>query len=111
MLPKQVMIAGMVYPVSEVQDLQSPFHDEFCYGTVMHTVPAIQVESTLADSVKVQALLHEMFHALFHQTGHTGFDDEERIVMMLGCQLPSLIRANRELFERILNTDTSVTVT
>lgn len=104
-LPKRVNIAGMVYPVSEVENLKNPFDGGFAYGTVMHTVPAIQIESTLADSVKVQALLHEIMHALFHQTGHSDDTDEERVVRMLGCQLPHLLRCNPELVAAIMNTE------
>jgi hypothetical protein len=102
-LPKQVTVAGMPYSVTQVTDLTSPLADDaFCYGTVMHTVPAIQVESTLAERVKVQALVHEVMHALFHQTGHIDYVEDERLIRMLGCQLPILLRENPELVAAIM---------
>src|SRR5262245_10411989 len=101
MLPKQVTVVGMTYPVTECNlDDGTTFY----YGQCDHTIPAIRIEQVLAPQVKLQALVHEIFHALCHQTGHIGYSEEERLAVMLGCQLPNLLRENRELVQAILDT-------
>lgn len=102
-LPDKVHILGADYTVTEVENLSDG--ERYFYGKIAHTVPAIQIESTLADSVKLQSLLHESLHGLFHQAGHIDIEDEERITWFLGCQLPGFMRANRKLFEMILEGD------
>lgn len=101
-LPKCVVVTGMVYTVTEVEDLKWD-EDTMAYGMVLHTVPCIKIEATLDERVKLQSLVHEMMHALFHQTGHSDFDYEEQMARLLGCQLPTLLRENRELVHAILD--------
>jgi len=101
MLPKRIVVGGVEYGVDEVKDLTDEKGDSM-YGLVKHTTLTMKVRDDLALAVKVQALLHETLHALFHQTGHWDIEDEERIVMMLGCQLPKLFRDNPELMKLIV---------
>ncbi len=102
MIPKQVAIFGTVYPVSE-ENLDDG--DTYYYGKIDYMTPRIRIEQTMAQDVKVQALIHEIFHALCHHTGHIGYDNEERLAVMLGCQLPNLLRQNPELVQAILKGD------
>ena len=101
-LPKLIHVMGTDYTVEEIENLSDEDGRMF-YGKIQHTVPRIQIENTLADSVKVQSLLHEAFHGLFHHGGHIDLEHEERIAWFLGCQLPSFVRANKALFQMILN--------
>jgi Zn-dependent peptidase ImmA (M78 family) len=101
-LPKQIKIVGMVYPVTE-ENLDDG--ETYYYGKVDYMTPRIRIEQTMAYGVKVQALIHEIFHALCHHTGHVGYDHEEQFAHMLGCQLPVLLRENRELVQAILDSE------
>lgn len=101
MLPKTMHILGTDYTVAEVENLCGANGNAY-YGRIVHTTPLIQIESTLADSVKLQSLLHESLHGLLHQAGHIDIEDEERVTWFLGCQLPHFVRANRDLFLEIL---------
>lgn len=105
-LPDKVHVMGTDYTVQEIENL-SDGNDRYYYGRIRHTVPVIEIESTLADSVKLQSLLHESLHGLFHQAGHIDIADDERVCAFLGCQLPHFVRANRDLFLEILKAGTS----
>lgn len=98
-LPKEVHILGITYDV-EAMNLDGD--DGAYYGKVWHLDPTIYIEETLRDDIAIQSVIHETIHALFHQTGHIDIDDEERVACLLGCQLPQLLRDNREFFLKIL---------
>jgi Zn-dependent peptidase ImmA (M78 family) len=98
-LPDKLIIAGVPYTVSEVADLKSDDGNALYYGCVQHVFLTIEIEKNLHNVVKLQTLLHEALHALFHQTGHADDDSEERVVTMLGCQLPRLFHDNPELLD------------
>ena len=99
---KSVDIGGVRYSVAEVEGLERAEDGAFLYGEIMHTDLTIKIEADMAQVVKVQALLHEALHGLFHQTGHYDIEDEERVVQMLGCQLPKLLKDNPELVSLLL---------
>ncbi len=100
-LPESVVIGGVLYQVKEVEDLGHDGADY--YGYVDHMERRIDIEQKMVFEVQVQALVHEMMHGLFLQTGPSGYEWEERIVQMLGCQLPKLLRDNPELVKLMLD--------
>ena len=102
-LPKHVIICGTRFAVREVDDLG---HDDTnYYGYIDHMERYIELEKKMKPDVKVQALIHEMMHSLLLQTGQGGYDWEERIAQMLGCQLPRLLRDNPDLLKVIMDKD------
>lgn len=98
-LPDSLIICNVPYALTEVLGLKK--EDTSLYGLVSHTELIIQVEQALADTTKLQALLHESLHGILHQTGHFDIDQEERVVQALGCQLIHFIRQNPELIDLI----------
>lgn len=105
-LPSFVRIGGCEYHVSETENLRyDGENSDKLYGLVRHTTLEIEIDSGSHPDVKVQALLHEVLHGLFHQTGHFDIEQEERIVQMLGCQLPRLLRENPQLTSLLLGKD------
>lgn len=100
----KVVVCGVPYTVTLILGLHGVDGREY-YGRVDHQQLAIDIEEMQADVVQVQALVHEAMHALLHQTGHLDIDEvvEERIVALLGCQLPGFLRANPELVRMIMS--------
>ena len=99
--PNSITICGVKYQVAMVDNLQDD-EGTYFYGRISHVDLNIEVEANQHHDVCVQSLLHETLHGLFHQTGHFDIDEEERIVQMLGCQLPHLLRSNPELVKLLL---------
>lgn len=94
-LPDVLTVCGVEYDVVEVKDLHFANGEE-AYGWVIHGDLLILVEETVVEEKKIQILLHEAMHALFHQTGQHD-QTEERVAWMLGCQLPKFLRDNPAL--------------
>jgi len=97
-----VVVGGVRYQVIEINDLQDDDGQAY-YGRVWHRHLRIELDSDQARPQKIQALLHEALHGLFHQTGHFDIEEEERVVQMLGCQLPKFLRDNPELVQLLLS--------
>lgn len=98
----QITICGVVYDVHFETELKNA-DGQAMYGMVFHQHLLIEVEDNQARLQKIQAILHEALHGLFHQTGHYDIEEEERIVQMLGCQLPKFLRDNPQLVALLLD--------
>jgi hypothetical protein len=98
----EIKICGVRYSVGEVKDLRDEEGERRFYGKISHVHLTIDIEEDMARDVKIQAALHESLHGLFHHTGNFDIDEEERIVQMLGCQLPQFLRENQTLVELLM---------
>jgi Zn-dependent peptidase ImmA (M78 family) len=75
-IPKQVKIGGMVYEVKIVEDL---FKNANLYGEVIYSQQLIKIASDISDQRKVNAFLHEMYHAVLFESGKMGEQDESEV--------------------------------
>jgi hypothetical protein len=98
----EVKICGVRYDVREVDDLRDESGEKRFYGRISHVHLTMDIEENMAREVKIRSVLHEALHGLFHQTGNYDIEQEERIVQMLGCQLPQFLRENRALVDLIM---------
>ena len=99
-LPASVRIAYLTCPVKPMAADGPELSGRFDEDTGV-----IEIASGHSDPLLVDALLHEMVHAMLY-LGNAGLepDTEERVVRVLTTQLLSAMRDNSELFVAMMQT-------
>ena len=94
-LPASVRIGYLTCPVQPM----TPDDAEANNGRFDEDTGVIEIADNLSDPLKVDALLHEMLHAMC-LLGNAGLEPEpeERVVRALTTQLLGAMRDNSELF-------------
>jgi hypothetical protein len=98
-LPAEVLIGGIPYPVREVKDLTSD-EGKSLFGFISYTYTEIRVEEDLSDTAKWATLWHEIVHGILD---NAGLKNNETLVTALGAGLAGVInsKANPELIKRL----------
>ncbi len=92
-LPKNVAVGGFVY------DVHAWNHDEALAGDLLGYCDNIKNQIKIADGLndqrRAEVLLHEVLHAIFHQSGiEATREGEEKVVSGMAYGLIGLIRQN-----------------
>lgn len=82
MIPNQIKIGGMIYNVTEEENMESHY-DHF--GQIVYGKGIIRIDSNLSDVRKEQVLVHEMLHGIFFEAGIQEQDEDviNRVALVL----------------------------
>lgn len=109
--PKSLTLNGVEYAVKFISDLGSEPDENgkrvSWYGHISHTKREIEIENDMHIGTQKVTALHEIMHGMIHQGGHHDIDEwiEDRILVCLSYGVISLLRANPEFAQYILNGD------
>lgn len=96
MIPKTVIIGGIVYNVAEVLRLLDDDGIKKLNGNINYTNTKINIESEMSDQRKMNTLWHEVIHGIFD---HAGLEVDEKIVEVAANGICGFVQENPEMFK------------
>lgn len=96
-LPKVIRIGSADYEVSMNKRLSSR---DGVWGLVDYGSSTIEIEDGISLSKIRETLAHEMLHAIIHEAGIRGLEEEEEYVTAIGPVLAMVLRDNDFTFMR-----------
>jgi hypothetical protein len=94
-LPDSVKVGALTYDI--VQDPR--LKEEGDFARIRLTELVIQVATPMHQDVARVHIIHEVIHAMLHDSGFAAEDHEERIINALSHGLVQLVRDNPELIK------------
>lgn len=96
-LPKVIRIGSADYEISMNKRLSSR---DGVWGLVDYGSSTIEIEEGISVSKLREVLAHEMTHAIIHEAGIRGLEEEEKYVTAIGPVLAMMLRDNDFTFMR-----------
>lgn len=90
-LPKSVKIGAMNYDINIVSDL---YAKHSLYGEVTYSDQQISIASDINELRQLNAIIHEMTHAILFESGDYGLNDDEAFVRRFSNALTQVIVDN-----------------
>lgn len=90
---KNIKIGGIVYEV-DMKDLEKPHAGATQLGWCKYDEAKIEVNNTINHQKQDQTLIHEMTHAIFHESGLDEYADDENIVTQFALVLFQVLKEN-----------------
>lgn len=69
-------------------------------GEIYESENIIEISADQSESNKCIVLFHELVHALFQQTGHSEYDNDENLIDCIALGIYSLVKNNDFSFMR-----------
>lgn len=96
---KKIKVGGIDYELIAKENLEDK--NESVWGFVEYESSKIYVRSNISRQKKLQTVIHESLHAMFHESGLDNYANDEKIVTPLSNMLHQFLKDNPSLLNEL----------